>query len=185
MCPNPVHISIYGLGSYPFARHYLGNRLFTFFSSGYLDVSVPQVPLITLWIHVMILIFSYECVPAFGHPRISSFATPRGFSQLITSFFGAWCQGIHHTLLLAWSFLIPSTSSFRKRQVNFFRSWFLSWPLFSSSSYKTYLTRFLQQKLFMILIHNTLLIYSYNIICFCFVIQLSMYVVCLLPDFWE
>ena len=82
-------------------------------------------------------------------------------------------------------FLIPSTSSFRKRQVNFFRSWFLSWPLFSSSSYKTYLTRFLQQKLFMFLIHNTLLIYSYNIICFCFVIQLSMYVVCLLPDFWE
>ena len=33
------------------------------------------------------------------------------------------------------------------------------------------------------LIHNTLLIYSYNIICFCFVIQLSMYVACLLPDF--
>ena len=33
--PNPAHISIYGLGSYPFARHYLGNRCFTFFSSGY------------------------------------------------------------------------------------------------------------------------------------------------------
>ncbi len=33
--PNPIHISIYGLGSYPFARHYLGNRWFTFFSSGY------------------------------------------------------------------------------------------------------------------------------------------------------
>ena len=41
MSPNPVHISIYGLGSYPFARHYLGNRCFTFFSSRYLDVSVP------------------------------------------------------------------------------------------------------------------------------------------------
>ena len=53
--PNPVHISIYGLGSYPFARHYLGNRCFTFFSSRYLDVSVPWVPLITLCIHVMIL----------------------------------------------------------------------------------------------------------------------------------
>ena len=26
------------------------------------------------------------------------FATPRGFSQLVTSFFGAWCQGIHRTL---------------------------------------------------------------------------------------
>ena len=39
------------------------------------------------------------------HIRISTdhslLATPRSFSQLITSFFGAWCQGIHHTLLLA------------------------------------------------------------------------------------
>ena len=67
---NPIDITTYGLGCYHFARHYFGNRLFTFFSSGYLDVSVPQVPLITLCIHVMILIFSYECVPAFGHPRI-------------------------------------------------------------------------------------------------------------------
>ena len=33
--PNPAHISIYGLGSYPFARHYLGNRCFTFSSFGY------------------------------------------------------------------------------------------------------------------------------------------------------
>ena len=32
---NPAHISIYGLGSYPFARHYWGNRCFTFSSSGY------------------------------------------------------------------------------------------------------------------------------------------------------
>ena len=30
-----------------------------------------------------------------------SFATPRSFSQLVTSFFGAWCQGIRPTLLLA------------------------------------------------------------------------------------
>ena len=28
---------------------------------------------------------------------------PRGLSQLITSFVGSWCQGIHHMLLLAWS----------------------------------------------------------------------------------
>ena len=33
--PNPAHISICGLGSYLFARHYLGNRCFTFSSSGY------------------------------------------------------------------------------------------------------------------------------------------------------
>ena len=53
--PNPSNITIAGLGSYPFARHYLGNRLFTFFSSWYLDGSVPRVPFITLCIYVMIL----------------------------------------------------------------------------------------------------------------------------------
>ena len=29
------------------------------------------------------------------------FATPHSFSQLITSFFGAWCLGILHTLFIA------------------------------------------------------------------------------------
>ena len=69
--PNPTHISICGLGSYPFARHYLGNRCFTFSSSGYLDVSVPRVPLVTLFIHVTILYISIKCVPAFGYLRIN------------------------------------------------------------------------------------------------------------------
>ena len=55
VAPNPSHIAITGLGFYPFARHYLGNRFFTFFSSWYLDGSVPRVPFITLCIYVMIL----------------------------------------------------------------------------------------------------------------------------------
>ena len=33
----------------------------------------------------------------------SLFAAPRGFSQLIASFFGYWCQGIHLMLFLAWT----------------------------------------------------------------------------------
>ena len=33
-----------GLGSFHFARRYSGNRMFSFSSSGYLDVSVPRVP---------------------------------------------------------------------------------------------------------------------------------------------
>ena len=52
---NPIDITTYGLGCYHFARHYFGNRLFTFFSSGYLDVSVPRVPLISVCIPDMIL----------------------------------------------------------------------------------------------------------------------------------
>lgn len=46
---------------------------------------------------------------------LCSFAAPRSFSQLVTSFFGAWCQGILRTLFfrlvihsLSW------VSSFRK-----------------------------------------------------------------------
>ena len=88
--PLPLGISLYqGLGSYHFARHYFGNHCFIFFSSGYLDVSVPRVPSTILCIHIAV--HTPRCV---GSPiRIStdlrSFATPRSFSQLVTSFFGA------------------------------------------------------------------------------------------------
>ena len=39
-----------GLGSFHFARRYFGNRIFSFSSSGYLDVSVHRVPGLHLWI---------------------------------------------------------------------------------------------------------------------------------------
>ena len=39
-----------GLGSFHFARRYFGNRIFSFSSSGYLDVSVHRVPSLHLWI---------------------------------------------------------------------------------------------------------------------------------------
>ena len=68
----PPSISLWsGLGSFPFARHYLGNRLFTFFSSGYLDVSVPRVPFITLFIYVIIPSHYQRWVPSFGNLRIA------------------------------------------------------------------------------------------------------------------
>ena len=35
-------------------------------------------------------------------PDLRSFAAPRSFSQLVTSFIGSWCQGIPLALLLAW-----------------------------------------------------------------------------------
>ena len=37
---------------------------------------------------------------------LSLLATPRSFSQLTTSFFGFWCQGILPALLSAWPFWI-------------------------------------------------------------------------------
>ena len=101
--PSPLQISLSkGLGSFPFAHHYLGNRLFTFFSSGYLDVSVPRVPFTCT-------IYSYMDTSALPEVSFlirrstgqSLFAAHRSLSQLVTSFFGAWCQGIHHMPLLA------------------------------------------------------------------------------------
>ncbi len=56
---------------------------------------------ITLWIHVM----SHEYLPHAGFPIQKSvdqciFAAPHGLSQLVTSFIGDWCQGIHPALLV-------------------------------------------------------------------------------------
>ena len=75
---------------------------FSFFSSGYLDVSLPRVP-------------SYEtmdsshgdrALPRPGSPiRIPAdqclLATPLNLSQLIASFIGNQCHGIHPALLFA------------------------------------------------------------------------------------
>ena len=68
---HPKSVTTFGLGSSDFARHYFRNRLFTFFSSGYLDVSVPRVPFIQLCIHCMITLYYQCCVPTFGYLRIS------------------------------------------------------------------------------------------------------------------
>ena len=88
--PLPLYISLYkGLGSYHFARHYFGNHCFIFFSSGYLDVSVPRVPSTTLCIHVAVRIPQYVGFPIRISTDQCSFAAPRSFSQLVTSFFGA------------------------------------------------------------------------------------------------
>ena len=76
-----------------------------FFSSGYLDVSVHRVPLCNLF---SFCLFSYRYMESFhvGSPiqrsaALRVFAPPRGFSQLITSFFGSQCQGILPVLFLA------------------------------------------------------------------------------------
>ena len=75
---------------------------FSFFSSGYLDVSLPRVP-------------SYEtmdsshgdrALPRPGSPIRKSedqclLAAPPSLSQLIASFFGNQCHGIHPALLFA------------------------------------------------------------------------------------
>ena len=74
----------------------------SFFSSGYLDVSVPRVP----FYETMYSSHDGWTLLQPGFPiRISTnlclLAAPRSFSQLATSFFGVWCPGIHPVLFFA------------------------------------------------------------------------------------
>ena len=74
----------------------------SFFSSGYLDVSVPRVPFSGT-------MDSFQDDRTFLRPgfpiQISTdqclLAAPRSFSQLATSFFGVWCLGIRPVLFFA------------------------------------------------------------------------------------
>ena len=72
-----------------------------FFSSGYLDVSVPRVALQQLWIHRWMAGFFSCRVPPFGHLRLfAPLTAPRSFSQFGTSFFTFEWQGILRTPFL-------------------------------------------------------------------------------------
>ena len=73
-----------------------------FFSSGYLDVSVPRVPPA----QTMDSSASDGTLLPPGSPIQTStdqslLAAPRGFSQLATSFFGVQCHGIHPVPLVS------------------------------------------------------------------------------------
>ena len=73
-----------------------------FFSCGYLDVSVPRVRLMWLWIHHT-MTEHYLCrVSPFGNLRIKARLTaPRSLSQFTASFIASLCLGIHRTPLVA------------------------------------------------------------------------------------
>ena len=97
---NPENIATFGLAYSAFARHYLRNlgwclflALLRCFSSG----GSPRIP---IWFSIRYLTVGF---PIRISPDHCSFAAPRSFSQLITSFIGSWCQGIPLALLLAWS----------------------------------------------------------------------------------
>ena len=73
----------------------------SFSSSGYLDVSVHRVPSVALCIHATVIRLPVPGFPIRISMDQSLLTAPHGFSQLTTSFFGSWCQGIHPALLLA------------------------------------------------------------------------------------
>ena len=87
-------LNCYGLGSSPFARHYLRNHYYFLFLRVLRCFSSPG------WPPCGCYIFNIAGCPI----RISAdhivCANPRSFSQLITSFFASGSQGIPHTPLI-------------------------------------------------------------------------------------
>ena len=90
-----------GLGSSAFARRYLGNRCFFLFLPLLRCFSSRRLPSITYGFSYGYLSSSQAGFPIRISPDRWLFAPPRSFSQLITSFIGFRCQGIHPTLFLA------------------------------------------------------------------------------------
>ncbi len=80
----------HGLGYSAFARRYSQNLTFDFFSSGYLDVSVPRVGFPLGMTGLLLPGF-----PIRTSPDLRSLAAPRSFSQLATSFIAGSYLGIH------------------------------------------------------------------------------------------
>ena len=103
-----------------------------------------RFPTYTYVFSIRFTVLHRECF----HIRISAdrslFAAPRSFSQLVTSFFGSWCQGIHLMLLFTWTFL-PVLIMFLElleflnilfRFVNSFVKRFYPFALESSSTFR-------------------------------------------------
>ena len=85
-----------GLGSSHFARRYFGNRCFLLFLSLLRCFSSGGSP-------PYVMYWRMDTTNVVGFPIQRSpdqwiFAPPRSLSQLITSFFGSQCQGIHPAL---------------------------------------------------------------------------------------
>ena len=98
--PNPTDISIV-VWPLPLSLATTRGISFDFSSSPYLDVSVREVPHVKLCIHLTLRL--RVGFPIRKSPDRSLFAAPRGLSQLVTSFFGSWCQGIRPMLFFAWT----------------------------------------------------------------------------------
>jgi hypothetical protein len=63
----------------------------------------PTFPPLTLCVQVRVTGLASSRVSPFGNPRITVWlSTPRGLSQIPTSFIGSWCQGIHRVPLTTW-----------------------------------------------------------------------------------
>ena len=132
---NPHSISTLGLASFAFARHYSQNLGWFLFLPVLRCFSSRGSPRNAMYLRYVSRFFTVS-VSTFGNLRIYRlFAAPRSLSQLITSFFGSWCQGIRLMLLFAWTFLSVisrSLGSLRSLELlEFHKTFFRLFPLCS------------------------------------------------------
>jgi hypothetical protein len=106
-----------GLACSPFAHHYSGNR------GCFLFLRVLRCFTSPRYLHLPYVFrqgrraITPRRVSPFGNPRIKVWLpTPRGLSQVPTSFIGSWCQGIHRVPLSTWQLqmMLASTVQFSK-----------------------------------------------------------------------
>ena len=99
--PYPARIATCGLGSSDFARHYFRNRSYFLFLRVLRCFSSPGSPHCTIDscndTATLLAVSSLIRISA----DLSSFAAPRSFSQLVTSFLGAMYLGILRMLFVA------------------------------------------------------------------------------------
>ena len=99
--PYPESISTPGLGYSDFARHYFRNRFYFLFLRVLRCFSSPGSPHCTMDscndTATLLAVRSRIRISA----DLGSFAAPRSFSQLVTSFFGAMYLGILRMLFVA------------------------------------------------------------------------------------
>ena len=100
---NP-HGHAHGFGLFRVRSPLLTESLLVFFSSAYLDVSVQRVR--DYCLHV----FNMVGCPIRTSTDRRSFAPPRRFSQLTTSFVASGSQGIPHTPLFRFQLFDQNTS---------------------------------------------------------------------------
>ena len=101
-----------GLGSSGFARRYSRNRCFFLFLRLLRCFSSPGSPPCVMDSRMDAWDSSHAGFPIQTPADHRAFAPPRSFSQLVASFIGSQCQGIHPAPFLAWPLLLHSVAAF-------------------------------------------------------------------------
>ena len=120
----------------------------------------PGFPTYTYVFSIRFITLRYEGFPIRISTDRSSFAAPRSFSQLVTSFFGSWCQGIHLMLLFAWTFLTFQFSSFELLEFHITNNFWLSILCEKVLSFLLWIVFHLSVKLYFTQIGKTLIYFA-------------------------